>query len=97
MFKVKNGMSPEIICDIFTQRINNHYNLRHINHFEIPFVRTVYNGTESVLYIGPKIWDIVFLFIYLIIYLKLTNCQTNWLIKVNYPILQKKLKYKKKI
>ena len=59
MFKVKNGMSPEIICDIFTQRINNHYNLRHINHFETPFVRTVYNGTESVSYLGPKIWDIV--------------------------------------
>ena len=59
MFKVKNEMSPEIICDIFTQRINNHYNLRHINHFETPFVRTVYNGTESVSYLGPKIWDIV--------------------------------------
>ena len=58
MFKVKNEMSPEIICDIFTQRINNHYNLRHINHFETPFVRTVYNGTESVSYLGPKIWDI---------------------------------------
>ena len=59
MFKVKNEMSPEIICDIFTQRINNHYNLRHINHFETPFVRTAYNRTESVPYLGPKIWDIV--------------------------------------
>ena len=39
MFKVKTELSPEIICDIFTQRINNHYNLRHINHFETPFVR----------------------------------------------------------
>ena len=59
MFKVKNEMSPEIICDIFTQRINNHYNLRHFNHFETPFVGTVCNGTESVSYFGPKIWDIV--------------------------------------
>ena len=59
MFKVKNELSPEIIRDIFTQRINNHYNLRHINHFETLFVRTVYNGTESVSYLGPKIWDIV--------------------------------------
>ena len=56
MFKVK---SPEIICDIFMQRINNHYNPRRKNHFETPFVRTVYNGTESVSYLGPKIWDIV--------------------------------------
>ena len=44
MFKVKNEISPEIICDIFTQRMNNHYNLRHINHFQTPFARTVYNG-----------------------------------------------------
>ena len=58
MFKVKHEMSPEIICDIFTQRINNHYNLRHIYHFETPFVRTAYNRTESVPYLGPKIWDI---------------------------------------
>ena len=55
MFKVKNEISPEIICDIFTQRINNHYNLRYINHFETPLARTVYNGTESVSYLGPKI------------------------------------------
>ena len=59
MFKGKNEMSPKITCDIFTKRINDHYNLRHINHFETPFVRTAYNGTESVSYLGPKIWDIV--------------------------------------
>ena len=58
MFKVRNEMSPEIICDIFTKRINNHHNLRHINNSETPFVRTVYNGMESVSYLGPKIWDI---------------------------------------
>ena len=44
---MKNEMYPEIISDNFTQRINNHYNLRHINHFDTPFVRTVFNGTES--------------------------------------------------
>ena len=59
MFKVKNEISLEIICDIFTQRMNNHCNLRHINHFQTPFARTVYNGTESVSYLGPKIQDIV--------------------------------------
>ena len=59
MFKVKNEMSPKIICGSYTQRINNHYNLRHTNHFETPFVRTVYNGMESTLYLGRKIWNIV--------------------------------------
>ena len=33
--------------------------MRHVNHVETPFVRTVYNGTESVSYLGPKIWEIV--------------------------------------
>ena len=47
------------LFDIFSQRINNHYNLRNINHFETPFVRTVYNVTQSVSYLGPKTWDIV--------------------------------------
>ena len=46
MFKVKNELCPEIICEIFTQRTNNHYNLRNINPFEIPFVRTVYDGPK---------------------------------------------------
>ena len=37
MFKVENELSPEITSDLFTQRIDNHYNLRNINHFEAPF------------------------------------------------------------
>ena len=57
MFKLKNELSPPIVCDIFTQRINNYYNLRNINYFETPFVRTVYIGIESISYFGPKIWD----------------------------------------
>ena len=58
MFKVKNEMPPDIICDIFTKRINNHYNLRYINHFETTFVRNVCDRLESVSYLGLKIWDI---------------------------------------
>ena len=37
----------------------NHYNLCNQNDFEIPFVRTVYHGTESISCLGPKIWNIV--------------------------------------
>ena len=59
MFKVKNEMPPGIVCDIFTKRKNNRYNVRHINHFETPFVRTVYNRMESISYLGHKVWDIV--------------------------------------
>ena len=59
MFKEKNELPPENICDIFTQRINNHYCMKHINHFETFFVRIFYKGTKSLSYLGPKILDLV--------------------------------------
>ena len=59
MFKVKHKLCPDIISDIFKERTNNQYNLRNRNDFVIPRVHTVYHGTESITYLGPKIWDIV--------------------------------------
>ena len=41
------------------EQTNNQYNLRNHNDFVIPRVNTVYHGTESITYLGPKIWDIV--------------------------------------
>ena len=35
------------------------YNLRIQHDFEVQFVRTVYNGSESISYLGSKIWDIL--------------------------------------
>ena len=29
------------------------------NGFRSPFARTVYHGIESIMYLGPQIWDIV--------------------------------------
>ena len=40
MFKNLNGMSPEITNDLFVQRTENHYNLCHVNDFNIPHTRT---------------------------------------------------------
>ena len=59
MFKVKMGMSPEIARDVFQQRTIPHHNFRHQSDFRIPFVRTVYYGSESTSCLGPKVWDIV--------------------------------------
>ena len=59
MYKIKNDLSTEILSNIFTQRTQNHYSLRNASDFQIPFVQTVYHGTESISYLGPKIWDIV--------------------------------------
>ena len=49
MYKIKNDLSTEILSNIFTQKTQNHYSLPNASDFKIPFVRTVYRGTELVL------------------------------------------------
>ena len=59
IFKISNNTAPQILKDIFSLRPNTKYNLDRQSQFVIPQVKTVYNGTEIVSFIGPKIWDIV--------------------------------------
>ena len=56
-FKVYNNVDPAIFTEILKNQ-NPSYQLRHTLYFSIPPVRSVYNGTESVSFLGPKIWDI---------------------------------------
>ena len=58
MFKVYRNLSPNIVAEIFHARRNN-YNLRHSWFFSIPYVKTVYHGSESLSNLGPRIWDLV--------------------------------------
>ena len=57
MYKVANGMSPEIMNDIFKLRENTHYSLRHISQFLVDPIHSVFNGSESVSHLGSKIWE----------------------------------------
>ena len=59
MFKVSNGLSPVLMNDIFKLRGEQIYNLRKLSQFYRPKVNSVYNGTESVSFLGPIIWDLV--------------------------------------
>ena len=59
MFKVSNGLSPVLMNDIFKLRSEQTYNLRKLSQFYRPNVNSVYNGTESVSFLGPIIWDLV--------------------------------------
>ena len=59
MCKVVNGMSPEITNGIFQLREKSRYNLRHTSEFIIPPIHSVYNGSESVSYLAPKIWELI--------------------------------------
>ena len=47
MYKVVNGISPEIMNEVFKQRNNPHYNLRHNSQFSVNPIHSVYNGTVS--------------------------------------------------
>ena len=59
MCNVKSDLSPKIFRELFCQTDMNPDNLRIQHDLEVPFVRTVYHGSESISYFGPKIWDIL--------------------------------------
>ena len=50
-------MSPKIISEVFKLRVTPSYNLRHALQFSADPIYSVYNGTESASYLGPKIWE----------------------------------------
>ena len=58
-YKIKNGLSPELFTEIFARKTESHYNPRWCNDFRIPSIRTVYHGSESISFSGPKIWNIL--------------------------------------
>ena len=51
-------LSPEILREIFVSKTSS-YSLRRNDTFEKRKVHSVYHGTESLLFLGPKIWDLV--------------------------------------
>ena len=58
MYKVSNGLSPAHISDIFKHKNSYPYNLRHDSEFFRRLVKTVFDRTESISYLGSKTWDI---------------------------------------
>ena len=59
MYKVTKGLSPKVFANTFTPRSQPNYNLRHITCFKMPLVNSVYNGTEIIAFLGPKIWELI--------------------------------------
>ena len=60
MYKVRSGISPEILNDLFSLRQTDQYNLRNRSQFIIPNMKTinhVNHGFESVKYLGSKLWE----------------------------------------
>ena len=59
IFKVKIGIAPIIMNEILTFVENNTYNLRSGMHLSRVNVHSTQYGTESIGYLGAKIWDLV--------------------------------------
>ena len=56
MYKTRNDLNPSFMQEIFCEN-ESHYNLRNNNEFVQPRVRSVGNGTESVRFKGPQLWQ----------------------------------------
>ena len=54
MYKAYNGLSPSLVKSIFPTR-EIPYNLRNCNPFQSTNVYTVFKGTETISFRGPKI------------------------------------------
>ena len=56
MFKISKGLSPDIMKDIFNVKVQNNYALRQPLQFTTP---SVHNGTETVSFLGRRIWHML--------------------------------------
>ena len=57
MCAISRNISPLIMNENFKQKDDSQYNLRQISEFSRPMVKSVHYGSESVSFLGPKIWD----------------------------------------
>ena len=59
MFDLTRGLSPEVVNELSQFREPIPYTLRPRSQFQIPFVHLVFRVTESLKFLGPKIWALV--------------------------------------
>ena len=59
LHKIVNGLSPKIMKDVFTFNENTSYNTRNKRKFHQRSKKSVTFGSETLSYLGPKIWELV--------------------------------------
>ena len=59
IFKLKMGIPPIIMKEIFIFSDNNNHNLRSGTHLSRSIVHTTHYGTESITNLGAKIWELM--------------------------------------
>ena len=58
MYKILNGLSPDIMQDSFETK-SNYYNTRNAPTFSSRNIKTVRYGLQTISYMAPKIWNLV--------------------------------------
>ena len=59
IYKVKKGFSPTIMNEVFQFFENPAYELRSGVHLPSRNLRTVFFGTESIINLGSKLWNMI--------------------------------------
>ena len=59
LFKIKNGLSNDIMTQLICKRNSVGYSLRSQRDFPLPQVKSVNYGLKELRYFGPKIWNIL--------------------------------------
>ena len=57
-FKGRKDLAATSFSDIFSEQ-SVQYNLHYASELSVPNVKNTFHGTESLSYLGPKIWDLV--------------------------------------
>ena len=58
LYIVRHGLAPELMNDIFKKR-NVTYNFGNNSTFETRNIKSVYYGSETIFFLGPKIWELL--------------------------------------
>ena len=59
IFKVKNGLSPEIMKEVFIVQGNENYSLSSRTHLINRNIHTASFGTDTIANLGHKLWKLV--------------------------------------
>ena len=60
IYKVKMGLAQQLVKELFPLSTHR-YNLRSIYEFKLENLKTVHYGTESLSFLGPRIWQLALL------------------------------------
>ena len=59
LYKIVNGLSPEIMKEVFPFNENTTYDTRNKRKFHSRAIKSISFGSKTVTYLAPKIWEII--------------------------------------